>query len=301
MAPMGERKMNRREMSNGASQKATQEEMVAAALNEQGFLFSQLIRDNIKFGVSGKGNPSGLWKCIAAEYPVTASDGSQTRIDLVLQHATSGGFHACVECKRANPLYKQWIFFDKECPASSQPFLYFESLKAAKRPIPPNQEALHGIERIPAPSQCEIFSLYLEVAMARNNRASYTQTMEDGFLQVIRGQTGFMAKQLEFRGESCVTAIPIVVTTAQLFEARFDLENVSLVSGSIAAKDLKLTPITSCAVNYHPDDRLAVSSHFARKAIDVETDIFRQTRTVFVVQSESIIQFLNWLAANIVH
>jgi hypothetical protein len=270
--------------------------MVSSALNEQGFLFSQLVRDNVRFGVSDKGNVNGLWKYLASEYPVTAADGSQTRIDLLLQHRAQGGIYACMECKRANPLFKQWIFFDKPDVVQTSTDLYFETLRATNRPMVTREEALHGIEKIRLSSQCELFNLYLEVAVNRENKAGYTETIEDAFRQVVKGESGLMLKQLKFRGEWHLRAIPIIVTTAQIFEARFEIKRVKLESGKISAEDLTLIPLDFCAVNYHSDDKLAVNSIHSPPVEQIEYDLFRLTRSVFVVRSEAIIAFLEWLA-----
>jgi hypothetical protein len=284
-------------------QQTTQEEKVAAALNEQGFLFSQVVREKIKCDRPGAGQPQRFWRCLTNEYAVTAADGMQTRIDLVLQHVRDPGVFLCVECKRANPLYKQWVFFDRECGpgGTSQTDMYFESFRADLRPLRSNTDALHALERYSSRSPCALFNLYLEVAVDRKNRAGYTETIEDAFLQVTRGQTGFMAKQLTFQGPFYIVAFPVVITTAQLFEARFDIGQVSLSAGTIKPSDVTLVPMEFCAVNYHANDKLAVRSDYAPALTTIENDIlFGQTRTVFVVQSNSIILFLNWLNANIV-
>jgi len=275
---------------------------MAAALNEQGFLFAQMLRSHITFDRPGRGSPQQQWQCLASEYAVTAPDGSQTRIDLVLRHQKHRGNFACVECKRAHPQYKQWIFFDRERGSGGQeaPNIFLESLNATKRPPVEGSSALHGMTRSACPSSCLVFNLYLEVAIDRQRKASHTDTMEEAFVQVTRGQAGFMAKQLGFTGEPYLTAIPVVVTTAQLFEARFDEAAVSLDTGMIQPVDLKLTPVDFCAVNYHANDSLAVRSPFSPPCQSIEDDIaYWQARTVFVVQSNAVSRFLDWLGTHV--
>jgi hypothetical protein len=64
---------------------------------------------------------------------------------------------------------------------------------------------------------------------------------------------------------------------------------------------LKLDPMEFCAVNYHANDQLAVRSKYAQPLKTIELDMeFGQIRTVFVVQSEAILKFLDWLDANII-
>jgi hypothetical protein len=272
--------------------------MVAAALNEQGFMFAQVVRDTVRFGVGGTGRPNEKWRSLTTELPVTASDQSQTRVDLILKHNTAQGVYLCVECKRANPLYKQWVFFDKttQDPAAQW---YFEYFQASRRPTVSAGDAVHAIQQAPKRSGCEIFNLYLEVAVKRDGKSGHTQTIEDAFLQVTKGQSGLMAKLVRFINEFVIKAIPVVVTTAELFEARFDIHKVPLASGEIDSKHLKLVPLEFCAVNYHPEDAVTTKSPHVIEANNLESDILKHTRTVFVVQSQSVIKFLDWLAANV--
>jgi hypothetical protein len=289
-------------MNKSKEAKSTQEEMVAAALNEQGFLFSQVVRQKIRYNIPGGGTPQTAWRYVESEYPVTASDGSQTRIDLLLDHRTQKGVHLCLECKRANPLYKQWFFFDAEFgPGGSSPStIFFETFKVTNRPIRERADAKHAIEQLPTRAPCLVFNAYLEVAINRHNRAGHTETIEDACLQVIKGHTGLMAKLLDFNSTSLYCSVPVIVTTAKLFKVRFDYAHVSLASGTIDASDLNLEELTFCAVNYRPEDRLALNSKFAYGTRDtIESDVTQlQTRTIFVAQSDAILPFLNWMHAS---
>src|SRR5882762_7264080 len=89
---------------------STPEQTVAAALNEQGFLLAQLVREKIRGALPGEKDVQTVWKILVKEYPVTAFDDSQTRIDLVLSHAP---YFLSIECKRPHPKYKRWVFFNK--------------------------------------------------------------------------------------------------------------------------------------------------------------------------------------------
>ena len=279
----------------------SQEERVAAALNQQGFLFSQVIREKIRFDRPGDSRPQKAWKFLTEEFSETATDGAQTRIDLVLDSVRSAGMYVCIECKRMNPLYKEWIFFDRRREPGGMPLsdAYFESFRLSGRPIRPEAPAQHGMERCSI-RQTLIFNYYLEVAIDRQNKPGSTETIEAAFQQITRGQAGFMAKQLEFEGPPRAVAIPVVVTTAKLYEARFDEGQISLNAGTIEPTMLTLDPMEFCAVNYHANDQLAVRSKYAppRKIIELDME-FGQIRTIFVVHSEAILKFLDWADANI--
>ena len=61
-------------------------ETVSQALNQQGFLFQQRVLHEAKTGFEGQEHRQ-RWSFEGAEYPVTAVNGRQTKIDFVFQHA----------------------------------------------------------------------------------------------------------------------------------------------------------------------------------------------------------------------
>src|SRR5262245_19822186 len=98
---------------NTPPQQDDPKELVTAAINEHGFLLKQAVRNQVENRLPNAGISQNHWQFVATEYPVTATDGSQTRIDILLNHHRSHGIHVCLECKRHNGRYKKWIFFDK--------------------------------------------------------------------------------------------------------------------------------------------------------------------------------------------
>lgn len=275
------------------------EQVVANALNEQGFLFAQIVREKICNRVDEGGDEQRHWAVEAAEYPVTASDGSQTRIDLVLRYGGRNDVCLAVECKRANPLYKRWVFFDKANGAgANDQSLLLETVLISQRPITSPFHVTHIVRRFPTANPCHIFNYYLEAAIDRQNQSSATKTIEEAFQQVMKGQSGLMAKMLSFDSGHFLRAVPVVVTTAELTEAQFDQKRISLRDGRIDVNELKLSSLPFCAVNYHADDKLAVqSTNNSMSRTNIQNDLqYWQTRTVFVVQSQSVNHFLRWAA-----
>jgi len=264
--------------------------MVVSALNEQGFLFSLAVRDKISLDPPCADAALQQWKVISTELPVTAADDSQTRIDHVLERVGHSGLYLCVECKRANPKFKQWVFFD---PDLHGPF-YFESFTANQLPIRDRNGAWHAVSR-QNQNGLATFNFYLEVAVNREKKVSSTETIEDACRQCVRGQSGFMAKFSEFQNTMKAKAIPVVITTAQLFEAKIDARNVDLANGTIKASDLELEHLDFCAVNYRADDALSPQSQFAAQNRDLDNFLIFRTRTVFVVQSGCLVKFLTWV------
>lgn len=77
----------------------------------------------------------------------------------------SGPWHLIVECKRANPDYKQWLFFDQKgrVTKSDSDGLFVQRADFTgswdhRGQIPLTKR----IHRVPAPKDCPVFSFYLE-------------------------------------------------------------------------------------------------------------------------------------------
>lgn len=271
-------------------------EKAADALNEHGFLFTQIVREKIRSGFDFRKQEG--WRLLGAEYPVTATDGSQTKIDMVLGHINAKDVYVCLECKRPNPKFKVWLLFDKQSPEFFIEEGRMESGKSYSggEPIDYRQSIS---TRFPA-KHFSVFNSYLEAAtkISFDKKASNGETIEKALRQIIAGHTGLMEKIRGFEREpmSFYRSIPVMVTTAQLFEAEFKANDISLETGMIDASSVKLLPLKFCAVSYHSDDSLSIprrNTNF-RKG-DVATDIsYFQKRTVFIVNASAINDFLFW-------
>jgi hypothetical protein len=261
---------------------------VAEALNEHGFLFQLLIRQKIEKRPSDplKAN----WEYVENEYPVTAVDGTETRIDLVLHHRSrlNGGLHMCLECKRPNPNHKTWLFFDRQ----QHPAMFFEQVVDEGDP----RGRTHGLFKFGRSHTSPVFNYYLEVAIKRGSGSiSSTKTIEEALRQVVAANNGLILKLLTFKSQpKRFWSVPVVVTTAELLEVEFNVEDVSLSHGMIASSKINLMPHEFIAVNYHADNCLSLK-HKAWTISDLKEDLANfQTRTVFVVQSSAIDAFLSW-------
>jgi len=272
----------------------------AEALNEQGFLFAQVIRDRIANRIAGTIEQSH-WYLEGQEYPVTALDGSQTRIDLILCHRRVNNVYLCLECKRPNRKYKSWLFFDR-LPKQSPLYLETISQHIPKGLTNPNP-AQHKIAHKQASHSCDVFNYYLESAIKRNSdAASSTETIERAMRQLVAGQSGLLSK---FRTFSLpihnYRSVPVMVTSAQLYEAEFEVEAIDKTNGTIKESDLNLKAMDFCAVNYHADDSLTLNSPWGiQQKSDIKTDISHlQTRTVFITQASALDHFLSWASGNL--
>lgn len=281
--------------------------VAAAALNEQGFLFQQRTLGTIQ------SYEDGAWTTAAVEYPISFGlPGSfETKIDAVLEHEDSHKWtwHLTLECKRAHKDFKRWIFFDRESQMEgidgSRIFFQRADLSGSwlRRPdtLPP---IIHRIDNIVTPADCEVFNFYLEARINRAKspqRTSATQAIEESMRQVGRGLVG-LSRDLVSRQQTNFRILPVIVTTADIYAAEFGLTDVSLDRGMIAPDAISLSPKKWLAVNYRLDGSI---SRFAELTTNRPKSVSeamwtRFVRSVFVVRSECLPEFLDWLPENLI-
>ena len=278
------------------------EEMIADALNEQGYLLHHKITHVLQ---KRPPKTEHAWDIEASELPVSLPNGNETRIDLVLKNGKAhGSWRIALECKRSARDYKRWVFFGEDSSGRrpSGDSYYIERAKLTgsfshgRDPEPP---LLHWLEPLKADSDCPVFEYGLEARLNREGRdkkASATTAIEDAFQQVTLGLAG-LSLRIKASHEMYYRLIPMVVTTAELFSASFKVDAVSLEHGIIKSTDLALAPRRWLAVNYRVNDTVCQASPLKfNRTQDLAADLAsRQVRTVFVTQAEHLHDCLTWL------
>lgn len=290
-------------MSQSVPSAALSPEVVSLALNEQGFLFQQRILQTLREKDPDTGKFPHSWYISAAEVPVSVPGGEETRIDIVLNDPREHGrnWNLVLECKRAHPDFKAWIFFDARAHADegggNNYHLEYATLSGTwdhNGPVP----MMHLVDRRPASDVCPLFNYYLESRLERPDRAkpaAATKAIEDAFQQVTLAQTG-IARHLRDLKSLSFRLAPIVVTTAQLAVALYNVGNVSQERGMIDPSHLKVEPRDWLAVNYRINDSLVRNSGLTTNVSgSIREDLqARQIRTIFVVQALALNRFLAW-------
>jgi hypothetical protein len=282
------------------------EEVAAIALNEQGYLLQHKLANVLETPEPDGSFPHG-WEIEAEEVPVSLSSELQTRIDLLLRHRPrdNNPWRAVVESKRASPDFKRWVFFGQtdRHPNPSHRKYYVERADltasgwhhGSESPPPMN----HTLWQHEGSKECEAFDFYLEAKIEppqKQQRASATTSIEDALYQVTLGQAGLSchlrrARELNFR------LLPVVVTTAEVYAARFATAQVTLERGAVDPADLKLEPMDWLAVHYRVSDAVSQMCGFTTNlARDIGAHVaLRQVRTVFVTRATHLQHFLAWL------
>jgi hypothetical protein len=299
------------------------EEVVALALNEQGYLLHHKVASALRASNQDR-RVLHNWRVESCELPVSLPDGNETRVDILLRHRGSPGipWRVVLECKRAARDYKRWVFFG-ECTDKSllsrahyrvaradlatremsrDPYGNYQVARTDLAGAWDNKgepELWHSLESRAATDDCRIFDFGVEARLDRpgsGKRASATDAIEDAFQQVTLGQAGLVLRLVKMRVLN-FRLVPVVLTTAELLSAQFDLSRIALDRGVINEKEIRLKPLKWLAVNYPVSDLVCQYSGIATIRPDsAETDLMAlRTWTVFVVQAEYIQTFLAWL------
>ena len=288
-------------MSSLNSQNSDQnmEQLLFEGLNEHGFLFQEKCAEVLK-----KNEKITEWRVQTEEYPVSANV-KDTRVDIVLRDtSTDGGNHqlyAIVECKRVNPTLGYWLF-GNPLGTYSQPLLI--NLKAGD-----SKSGNYSINY--AQLSCSfdgvaaylIDNWWLEIGKKGSKRYSSPNPIEDAFIQACIGVSGIV-QELELQCKKdpqklSTLFIPVVITTAPLYVAVYDLRDVDLVSGNINRDKVYFGPR-----GQKPEKKkwllidYGASRSISPERLDehiqgispVELEEYHK-RSIFVVNSESIVEF----------
>jgi len=276
----------------------TPQQIVAQALNEQGYLFHHKVIHVLRPSSGAKHD----WFVEASEVPVSLPNGDETRVDIVLRHRPKdpeNPWRVVMECKRATRDYKRWVFFaDAKNTSGPSPGCYYTEHAHLRSSWDGQGEPVmsHFAQPVAASPECPVFDFGVETKLNRDKKSSATEAIEDSFRQVSLGQAG-LAFKLRRACALNIRLIPVVVTTAELMSAHFDADKISLDRGMIDSKDLTLEPRKWLAVNYRISDVVSQFSGFsANQTTSIAAQLIsHQVRTVFVTQAEHLQSFLEWL------
>jgi hypothetical protein len=273
-------------------------EQAVAALNEHGFLLQQAVRKKIE-GYETSAGFGVHWRLAAYEYPVQAPDGSETTIDLLLRNASTC---LCLECKRPNAGYKHWLFLESSpIPDTVANETYIEACSSD------GDRCKRKIDRLP-PSQVASFYHFLEVTLSqpdtdgevkkRNEPLARTDSLHAALRQAITATTGLTTKLIA--SHVTARAVPVIVTTAQLYECRYPVEKIDSVTGTIATAEIQLKQHPFVAVQYSAPESLALKELTAHERAPGINDLVNSLlRTVYIVRVHGINDFLYWAGHNL--
>lgn len=288
--------MNRNSNVNNPEQDI--EQTLFDGLNEHGFLFQEKCAEVLKQNAN-----KTKWVLHVTEYPISIRN-RDSRIDIVLRDKSSHHhqIYAIVECKRVNPTRGYWLFGKPLQPYFSQPLLI--NLRSESRGG--NRAKTHYDQlklQFDDIATYLIDNWWLQIGKRGNKIDSSPNPIEDAFIQACIGASG-LAQELDFQllksyEKSSILFIPIVITTAPLYVATYELNDVSLASGTINRDKIYFGPsgqepekLQWLLVDY------GASRSISPERLDEDKEGIQPVdleeyhkRSIFVVNSEHIVNF----------
>ncbi|MEE9366774.1 MAG: hypothetical protein V3W44_08815 [Dehalococcoidales bacterium] len=277
-------------------------ELLLNALNEQGYLFQEACEYALE-----KNEGVTKWEVKASEYPVSL-EGQDTKVDIVLRSKipSSPELYAVVECKRADPSHSYWLFgapglpfggalgstLGFECRVTGQNHPYKASRIVTQLHFDVNT---YGAES------------WIEIKKNSTRRTSTPQNIENAFVQVLKGVGGLAQEQVGQRNKSRelfkTFFVPIVVTTAQLYVAYYEIKNIDLSTGKLSKDNVLFGPQNQPAqevewvlVDYGAGEDVApepIPEDY--QGVDPIELLKYKIRSIFVVNSKSLVFFFSKL------
>ncbi len=267
-------------------------------LNEHGFLFEEKCAS-----VLSKNSSQIKWTVLSREFPVSVNS-HDTRIDLVLRDdlSTESIIYAVIECKRVNPNRAHWLFGNpNNAENNAASFINLSSQHDRSG----NYRTLYSLRQLSCSKVTSyiVDNWWLEQRTYENKRVISPNPIESTLLQVNLGVTG-LGRELELQWsktfpKQSVLFIPVILTTAPLFIASYDVEDVDLTTGDISVNKVNFGPAAEIPqqanwllVNYSAGRSTSPAGlHEASRSYDLKELEQYYKRAIFVVNSEHIAEF----------
>jgi len=267
-------------------------ESVADLLSEHGypFQYSVLGRIMTRFRPNG-GSP---WIFAASELPVSAND-VDARIDFVLKHHSDTRY-VVAECKRANPAYANWCFF--QAPYVLHPYNGVPNLVRVQRWI--HQPAMHNPSFAVIAGELDAayqIALPLKRRVKGDGGGQPKKDIDDALTQVARGVTGLVTlfnrtpTAVGDRGVADIFAV--LFTTANLFVSDVHIGRAPLTTGIVDAAELRIREAPWVAYQYHASVSVQYSAYSPTRPTSLGQLLTDDAmRTIFVVHAGAVDDFL---------
>ena len=289
----------------------TQEDWTAHALNIHGLFFERRCAELVASAIG--------WQVVSTNYPVEYPPpngpwrGKESSVDIRARRvfADSQCFDIQIECKKANPEFVNWIFFPKKGTSGAPPFRTTSSRNEPTESASGlwNTTVLiqSGSTDMNVASDCrEVRADYASqkgptrtnTSNAAIHEASYQVALAN---RAIVHEDGELLKRA--RGSekhptapwSNKTYIPIIVTTARLYQATFIVDDVDPGTGEIPLTSATLTPVSSIVYEYPLPKHLQHAPADPLPALaGVENASFTRM-DIIVVQAQSLTSMLTSL------
>lgn len=286
----------------------TQDEWTLHALNIHGVFFERACVNLI-------GNASN-WHVISTNYPVEFPPpngpwrGKESCLDILTRREdASQVVDVFIECKKANPEFVNWIFFERTATTDPlKPSIVQTDNKQSEGTNPAWSTSTMIIniktDISVATDAREVRGDYVKHKGGNKTKTSNASIQEAAYqvalaARAVISEESSLLRKAEMSREHPAppwrrkSYVPVICTTAQLYIAKFDPNTVNIKSGEIDLDQATLVPTSNILYEYPLPKHL---QHEPAHRLDVlksgSTDAFSRMH-IFVVQSESLVEFLN--------
>ena len=257
------------------------------------------------------------WKVLSTNYPVEYPPpngllrGKESSLDIWARRDSdpSSVVDVLIECKKANPEFVNWIFFPKHESPTPTPFCYAKAINsqnAAGSGPWTSQVVIHQTGTITAPianDAREVRGDYLK-HQSNNKTKTSNAAIQEAAYQVALANRAIVHEEtalLEKASQSpehpeppwlSKAYVPIIVTTANLYQVDFSPNSTDLASGEIDLKNATLTPVQRVLYEYALPKHLQFPPQDPLTALKgSDSDTFSRMH-ILVVHSEAMSDLL---------
>lgn len=291
----------------------SENDWIVHAINIHGLFFEKWCQKVVE--------DSGKWTLKSSQYPVEFPApngpwrGKESVLDILAESRIGTALLAMpIECKKANPEFVNWVFFEKQNAPKDTSMYINQVNNLDKKPrelgwtSTPQIQSVHSKVKIPiAEEGRETRANYSEykkthdpskvtktannaITEASNQVALATQSIfneEMQYCQMLAGLNTQENKPYEFS-----LFLPTIVTTAQLFLCKYDVNGVSSATGEIKYDKAKLEQVPYLIYEYPLPRSLQNSPEAKQSVFHTNPEIFNRMH-IAVVQSSSFDLYLN--------
>jgi len=258
-------------------------------LNRHGYPFQySLIRALVQLNADA----ASPWEFEASEFPVEVN-GSHSRSDFLLRH-TSKPAYLVAECKRADPAMKEWCFVRAPYTRRGrdfEPFILDAVYRSTDNSQMPTPVVLGALEN----------AMTLGFELRSTEKGDGTGTgrgaIEDAVSQLLRSVNGLIefliTHSLPLNRTGPTVLLPVLFTTASLWESDLDLASADLARGAIDQEAPPLTKRPWVAFQYPMSPGLKTrlpATNAGAAGLAPGLDIYF-TRTVMIVSAVEATNF----------
>lgn len=289
----------------------SQEDWTVRALNIHGVFFERRCAELVAC-VAG-------WQVVSTNYPVEYPPpngpwrGKESSLDIRARKLLpeSQILDIQIECKKANPDFVNWIFFPKQGSSTAAPFRTMvssnELLESSNGQWSTKGFMQGGNADVSIATDCrEVRGDYLRQQGGNKTKTSNASIQEASYQvalanRAIVHEDGELLNRARTSGQHVTppwtrkTYIPIIVTTARLFQLSFAVNDVELGTGEIPLSAVTLQPVTNLVYEYPLPKHLQYSPADPLPALS-GTEIESFTRMdIIVVQADALTAMLTTL------